>query len=203
MWSDIDAQARVSDAEWNSVVNGSRYYIGIIGRLVEQKGVDLFIEVAENLISRRDDVGFVIVGDGPLRVELEHVVNAKNIAGKVIFAGYRSDGIAWMKRFDVFLFTSKFEPFGLVITEAMAAGVPVVAAHRRGAVPEIVENGQTGLVVEGDQASILAECVTKVLDDPDLREHIVANAKQMVALRFSIAANADAIAAVYENCVGR
>lgn len=139
----IESEKKVVESEWEQSVKSKRYYVGIIGRLVEQKGVDLFVEVAEKIAAQRDDVGFVIVGDGVLRNQLQSAVDEKQLNDSVFFTGYRSNGIAWLKRFDVFLFTSKFEPFGLVITEAMACGVPVVAAHRRGAVPEIIEDGDS------------------------------------------------------------
>lgn len=197
----IAGEQIVDELEWKKEINSKRYYVGIIGRLVEQKGVDLFVDVADKLSTQRDDIGFVIVGDGPLRSLLQQKVNDLGLTDTVFFTGYKSNGIAWLKRFDVFLFTSKYEPFGLVITEAMASGVPVVAAHRRGAVLEIIDDGESGLVVEGENPELLAECVSRVLDDKTLREHLIFEAKRTVNEKFLINANADAVATAYNDCV--
>lgn len=73
----IENEAKVDESEWRQVVGSKRYHIGIIGRLVEQKGIDLFIEVADKIVSQRNDVCFVIVGDGILRDQLQSIVSEK------------------------------------------------------------------------------------------------------------------------------
>jgi len=198
---DIEGQLAiesVGDNEWNESVKTKSFQVGIIGRLVEQKGIDLFIEVATLIAKQRDDVGFVIVGDGPLRESLERLSEKNQISDRVSFVGYKSNGISWLKRFDVFLFTSKFEPFGLVIIEAMANWIPVVAAHRSGAVSEIVKDGVSGLVVNGEDAAMLAAAVCRVLDDEQLRSSMVTEARREVAARYSIKYNATQVVEAYD-----
>ncbi len=196
---DIEAIGSVSSDVFNDAVIKHSYYVGIIGRLVEQKGIDLFINVANRIIKERDDVAFVIVGDGELRERLQAIVYDMQINEKVFFTGYRRDSISWLKYFDVFLFTSKFEPFGLVITEAMASGIPVVAANRKGAVPEIIDNGITGLTVDGDDIENLAKSVCSILDNIELRNRLVSSAKTSVSRQFSIEINAKKLSSLYDN----
>ena len=165
------------------------FTIGVIGRLDDQKGIDLFIDTAKELCKRRSDAQFVIVGDGSLRAQLEQQARSLVDNNKLFFTGYRSDALSILKTMDVFLFTSKYEPFGLVITEAMVALVPVVAANIKGAVPELIDNGKTGLVVEGANIPELAESVDRLLDNERLRSEVKSKAFAAVSERFTMEAN--------------
>ena len=99
------------------------------------------------------------------------------------------------------LFTSEYEPFGLVLTEAMAAGVPIVAMNIKGAVSEILEDEKTALIVRGRDPQAAAEKVGRVIADRALRERMVREAKSRVRARFSIERNAGHLSDLYRELV--
>ena len=178
----------------------ARFRIGILGRLTYQKGIDIFLDTASEITKNRNDVAFLIVGDGPLREALEQRAASLGIAACVFFLGLRTDAISLLKLFDVFLFTSKYEPFGLVLTEAMAAGVPIVALQLHGAVSEILQDSVNGSIVSTTDPVALASRVLRLLDDVQLRERFVTCARQQVEEKFTIEENARKVKEVYRQC---
>jgi glycosyltransferase involved in cell wall biosynthesis len=199
----IDSVAASDGLGLPALFNSSRYRVGIIGRLEPQKGVATFIEAAAALAKTRDDVVFPIIGEGSLRDSLERQVRELGLQDRVMFLGFRTDAISILKRFDVFLFTSDYEPFGLVVTEAMAAGVPVVALHRKGAIPEIIDDGVDGFVVTSLASHDLAYKVDALLQDEGLGRTLTRNARKKVERRFTMKANAAEVVRVYETCCAR
>ncbi|BDI28727.1 glycosyl transferase [Capsulimonas corticalis] len=159
--------------------------VGTIGRLAEQKGIETFLAMAAHVHAAMPDVSFVIVGEGPKRSEYEGVAKEKGVDGYVRFAGYHSDVDRCLAALDVFALASVFEPFGLVLAEAMAMKKPVVAT-RVGGIPEVVATGETGFVVPAGDAEAMSIAVQKYLKDPALaREHGEAGRKRVEAC-FSI-----------------
>jgi glycosyltransferase involved in cell wall biosynthesis len=115
--------------------------------------------------------------------------------------GFRVDAISILKRFDVFLFTSDYEPFGLVLVEAMAAGIPIVAFHQRGAVHEIIENCVDGFVVDEKSPDLLSERVNRVLGDVATSNMFIKNAREKTLRRFSIEENGRRVWELYSKCL--
>jgi len=181
--------------------NRARYRVGIVGRLVRQKGISTFLRAVAVVARARSDVVFPVVGDGPLRSALETEARELGIEDCVLFLGFRDDALALLKRLDVFLFTSEQEPFGLVLTEAMAAGVPIVALNLEGAVGEILGDGEDGLIVDGVDIEALAAKVLALLDDQALRERIADSGRKKVREQFTIQKNAEAIMNLYRQCL--
>lgn len=177
-----------------------RSRVGIIGRLVAQKGIDTFLETAAIIARKRDNVSFPIVGEGPLRSELLAKAVRLGIEKRVFFLGFRADAIRILKTFDVFLFTSNYEPFGLVLTEAMAARIPVVALNLIGAVGEIIDDKLEGFLVDRKDPELLANRVIRLLDDADLRDYLAKNARSKVEQHFTIKQNAKKILDIYREC---
>lgn len=175
----------------------ARHRIGFIGRLVRQKGVDNFIRTAKIVSERIPESVFPIIGAGPLAPALASLVTREGLGSKVLFLGYRPDALSVLKRLDVLLFTSEYEPFGLVLTEAMAAGVPIVAMDIKGAVSEILEDERTGLIVRGRDAQMAAKKVERLLGDKELRRRLVREATTQVRMRFSIQGNAASLSELY------
>ncbi len=189
--------------EFNSLPGGlldAKFVVGTIARLVPAKGIDTFLKTAAIITSKRDDVKFLILGDGPLRFELLAEAKKLNIERHVFFLGFRSDARRILKFFDVLLSTSNYEAFGLVLTEAMAKRVPVVALHSKGAVPEIIKNSVEGFVVDRKDPSLLADKVLRLLDDKKLRDYFTRNARKKVERCFTIEQNAVKILRIYQEC---
>jgi N-acetyl-alpha-D-glucosaminyl L-malate synthase BshA len=141
--------------------------IAFVGSLVPQKGIDVLIEAFKEV--KTEDATLVIVGSGPERRRLE-VMATDNIR----FLGRRKGIKNVLEKSDLLVLPSKEEGFGLALLEAMAAGVPVVATNV-GGIGEIVEDGQSGILVEKDNQKQLAEAIDRVLADGELAKTLVEN----------------------------
>lgn len=155
--------------------------VGIVGRLVEQKGIDDFIKVAAKIQKVNKLCQFVVVGDGPLQKPLEQL--ALQLHVKIKFLGDRSDVPQLMSAFDLFMITSKWEPFGIVVLEALASRVPVVGFSVEG-MKEIFEAGG-GILVEKRNMQELADTVLEVLNDENKREQLIEEGYKIVTNKFN------------------
>jgi glycosyltransferase involved in cell wall biosynthesis len=135
--------------------------VGTVARLAPQKGITYFLKAASLLI-RDYKVNFVIIGEGPLRQQLEAEAASLGLKQRVVFAGERHDIPAILIAFDVFVLPSLTEGFPLTILEALAAARPVVAT-RAGGIPEIIQDKTTGLLVEPADPTGLALAVATLL----------------------------------------
>lgn len=170
--------------------------VGFTGRLTLDKGIDLFIETARRVIEAYPGANFVVIGDGPEKAAMQQLVAEYNLQDSFVFLGYRKDAREIASTFDLCLFTSRYEGFGLVIVEALAAGVPVVAMHERSAVQELIRDGIDGVIVTGLRAQETADQVVRLLQDDELRSRMSAAGKER-ASRFTMENNASAVAREY------
>lgn len=139
--------------------------VGWVGRLVPIKGCEYFLRALKIVMVERPEVKGLVVGDGPLREDLEELSRRLGISGKVVFSGARDDVPELMQAMDILVLTSLNEGLGRVILEAMACGVPVVASSV-GGVPEIVVHEETGLLVPPADPRSTADAILKLLNDP-------------------------------------
>ena len=140
--------------------------MGFVGRLTPQKAPLAFVALIARLRRTRPDVHGVIAGDGPLRAEVERAVDAHGLGAWCRVLGARDDVAAVLAALDVFVLTSVSEGFPFVVLEAMALERPVVATAVNG-VPEIVEPGVTGVLVERADGEALARAVLDTLADAE------------------------------------
>ncbi|MDQ3621042.1 MAG: glycosyltransferase [Verrucomicrobiota bacterium] len=166
----IDAEpfARVPSAEvalarkkWG--IAGDAMVIGFVGRLVDQKDLDTLIRGFALFAPSVPNARLVIVGRGPLETRLRELTSELAIEDRVVWAGFRDDIGVVMNAFDVFALTSLYEGFGLVLLEAMASRRAVIAT-RVSAVPEVVLDGETGLLITSRHPIELAAAFKKVTD---------------------------------------
>jgi glycosyltransferase involved in cell wall biosynthesis len=141
--------------------------VGTLGRLETQKGIRYLLSAVPAVLERHPDTEFVVVGDGPLRGELEALSRRLGVDGVVRFAGWREDVPEILGILDVFCLASLWETFGLVLAEAMFVSLPVVAT-RVDAIPEVVADNETGLLVPPRDPAALAAGISKLLADPAL-----------------------------------
>lgn len=137
--------------------------VGTVARLASQKGIIFFLRAASMLV-RDYKVNFVIVGGGPLRQQLKLEAASMGLNQRVVFTGERRDVPSILHAFNVFVLPSLTEGFPLAILEAMAAARPVVAT-RVGGIPEIVQDNNTGLLVEPSDSTGLALAIATLLAD--------------------------------------
>ncbi len=158
--------------------------IGTAVRLIEQKGLKFLIEAAPKILSQVPNAKFLIVGDGRLRNELECQSRELNLEKNLLFLGYRKDVHRILRLFDVYVLPSLWEGCPLGILEAMFCGIPIVAT-RVGGVPEIIENGLRGILVQEGDSTQLADAVIRLLQDRQLRMDLGERGFQYVREKFS------------------
>ncbi len=143
--------------------------VGVFGRLSPEKGQHVALEVFAQLIEKYPGTKLLIVGDGKQREALEAQVRELGAAADVIFTGFQNDVKSLMSACDVVVVPSLREGFGLAAVEAMALGIPV-AASKTGGLPEIVQDGVTGILVDTGSPRSLLAAMGKLLSDPGLRQ---------------------------------
>ena len=152
------------------------FHVGTVGRLVPVKDFELFLDVAAEVQKQIGNVRFSILGDGLLKERLLRKVREKNLESSVKILSGRSDPFKYYESLDLFLNTSLHEGIPLSILEAMGCGLPIIAA-RVGGIPEVIEHGMEGILIEGRSAEIFARSCVEVLQSEDLRKAIGSNAR--------------------------
>ena len=175
--------------------NGSSPVVGTVARLAPEKGIDRLLQ-AFSWVRAVTGAALVIVGDGPERPRLEALAAELGLADAVEFAGYTSDVETALARMDVFALASRSEGIPLALLEAMAAGLPVVAT-RVGGVPEVVADGDTGILVPSGDVHALAGAITELLNDPERRRATGQRGRERVRTHFSHARMARSYRALY------
>ena len=183
--------------------HGEEFRIGLIGRICPWKGQHIFLRAAAIVRKRFPNARFFIVGSalfGEAQYEEEVRLLAKNLemTDSVTFTGFRSDVHNVIAEMNLIVHASTTgEPFGQVIIEGMAAGKPVIATNG-GGVPEIVEDGKTGILVPMADAEAMAEAICRVLADPAVAAEMGARGRERVHRHFTIDQTARKVEAVYE-----
>ncbi len=149
----------------------STVILGMVCRLVEQKGIPYALQAYVNIQEQFPDVHFVIVGDGELGDELKRQSQGLGISEHVHWLGWRSDAQALMGGFDIFLMPSLWEGFGLVLLEAMSRRIPIIASDVS-AIPEVVQHNETGLLIPPRAVDELTHAIEILLTDRPLRKYM-------------------------------
>jgi glycosyltransferase involved in cell wall biosynthesis len=173
--------------------------IGFVGRLVPQKDIATLIRGFALFAAAFDNAKLVIVGSGPLEGELRCRANELGISHRVVWAGFRDDIVTVMSAFDIFALTSIHEGFGLVLLEAMASRLPVVAT-RAGAIADVVADGETGILVDPRRPAEVAAAFHK-LTDVRLRTQFGAAARARVLREFTLEKMCEETDTLYARCV--
>ena len=179
---------------------GGGFHIGCVARLSPEKDHATLLAAFAELRARRPDAHLTLIGDGPLRADLEAQAGALGIAEAVRFTGMRSDIAESLPAFDVFALASRTEGISLTLAEAAAAGLPIVAT-RVGGNPEIVRDGETGLLVPAANPGALAAALDAVAAS-EARAGMGERGRAWVRERFSAERMAEAYTAVYDEVLG-
>jgi glycosyltransferase involved in cell wall biosynthesis len=161
------------------------FLVGNVGRLAPQKGQRHLVEAMPLLLERVPRAQAVIAGGGDLQVFLRDLALELHVSENVHVLGPRQDVPALMHALDAFAMPSIWEGFGLVLLEAMAAARPVVAS-RVATIPEVVVDGETGLLVPAGDEVALAEALAQLADDPQLAHRLGQAGQERLRRRFSI-----------------
>jgi glycosyltransferase involved in cell wall biosynthesis len=171
--------------------------LGTITRLDPVKGNQYLLKALPAIVNSFTRIKLVVVGDGSQKQALEGYVLQNNLSEKVIFLGVRDDIAAIVSTFDIFILPSLMEGMGKSLLEAQAMGIPVIAT-KVGGIPEVVKDGETGILVPARDAHAIAEAAIKLLQDETLRRKFYENAKEWVDYRFSIETMVKDISGLYE-----
>jgi glycosyltransferase involved in cell wall biosynthesis len=161
-----------------------------------EKDHALFVEIAADLVRRRPDVHFVLVGTGPLRDETERALKQRGIADQVTMMRTVAELPDLYRLMSVFLLCSRSEGFPNVVLEAMAAGKPVVAASV-GGIPEVIEDGVTGRLIATRAPEDFATAIDAYLENPAEAEATGQRAARSVEERFSVQRMGEKYRALY------
>jgi glycosyltransferase involved in cell wall biosynthesis len=176
------------------------HLIGMACRLVEQKGLTYALEAMAQLVPHYPAAHLLIAGDGELMYKLKHQAADLEITDNVHFLGWRSDVPEIMMGLDIFLITSLWEGFGLVALEAMSKRLPVIAS-RVSALPEVIAEGETGLLIPPKDPEAIVSAISLLLDDHALASHMGLLAEDRVEQAFSVERMAEETIAVYRRFV--
>ncbi len=174
--------------------------VGVVGRLEEQKGHKYLFE-ALNLIKTIPWILWV-VGDGSLKGSLERLAKDLNLRERIIFLGARRNVPEILSKIDIAVMPSLWEGLGIAILEAAAAGKPIVAS-RVGGIPEIIEDGKTGILVEPGNVKNLADGLERVLLGKIDAQEMGVRAREMVEEKFSAEKMVEEYQKLYEGLVRR
>jgi glycosyltransferase involved in cell wall biosynthesis len=175
--------------------------LGVLARLAPQKGLTYLISAMPAILAEHPDVYALVVGEGYLRPDLEAQARSLGVDGRVLLVGYHQNVVEHLQASDLFVLPSLFEGMPLSILEAMGAGLPVIATAVDGT-PEVVLDGETGLLVPPEDPPALARAVNRLLSDRALATRM-GQAGRARADSFSESALLDRVGSVYRQAIGR
>ncbi len=176
--------------------------VGVVARLSEEKGVSVFLQAAARISPLVPEAQFLIIGDGPLREELESLAQHLGLGGHAHFLGYRSDARALIELLEVLVVPSLHEGSPLVVLEAMSAGIPIVASAV-GGIPDQIEHDKEGILVPSKDPVALGDAILRLLRDRALARRLGEAGRERVGSTFSYAAMVQRVEAVYGATLGR
>lgn len=169
----------------DSYADPSEKIVLFVGRMFLQKGPQVLLDAAERIVEINSNVRFIFVGEGPLKQDLIELTQKKDISSKIEFTGFIDDTklrtlyhIA-----DVAVFPSLYEPFGIVILEAMSEGCPVIGSNT-GGLSEIIRNGRNGILVLPGDVNSLMNAILEVLNDATLQKKLRKNGLKEVRSKY-------------------
>lgn len=156
--------------------------IGAVGRLVPQKGFDLLLDAFAQAAPQLPDWKLVIWGEGPERGALQDQCVRLNIADRVSLPGVTRQPGEWIAKSDLFVLSSRFEGWGIVVGEAMGGGLPVISFDCQWGPAEMIEHGRSGLLIANGDVAALGEAIASLCRDEARRVALGASARQRMEL---------------------
>jgi glycosyltransferase involved in cell wall biosynthesis len=173
-----------------------RFVVGWIGRMTSIKRVPDILQSFKRLLDLGVDATLCLVGDGPDREPAEALAKQLGIARHVLWLGYQRDVSPYYALFDVLVLPSANEGTPVVAIESLAARRPVVAT-RVGGVPDVVEDGETGFLVEVEDVDAMAAALARLARDPELRQRMGERGREVVVPRYKVERLVDDVDALY------
>jgi glycosyltransferase involved in cell wall biosynthesis len=202
---DLEQYARqlsVGEAKRKFGFPPERLVIGAVGRLSEEKGFDHLIRATAELLKAGFDLSLLIVGEGDHEPYLRSLIGELGCADRIVLLGYRADLTDLYQAMDIFALSSLREGLPNVLLEAMALEIPIVATGIAG-VPQLVRDGETGLLVRPGSVPELTTALARLLGDRDLRRRLAQSARRIVETQYSFAVRMQRIREIYDRLLRR
>ena len=170
--------------------------VGMAAQFIARKGHRVLLAALPAVLREHPDVRFLLLGEGPLKGEVEGQIHRAGLEGSVLLPGYRPDLPDFLACLDVLVHPATMEGLGVILLQAGAAGVPVVASSV-GGIPEAVGDGETGILVPPGDSSALADALLSLLSDPERRRRMAKAGRERIRTRFSPEVMVEGNLAVY------
>ncbi|MFX0200593.1 MAG: glycosyltransferase family 4 protein [Candidatus Hodarchaeota archaeon] len=175
-------------------------FIGAIGRLVWQKGFEYLIQAIPHILREFAQTKVLIVGEGPLRKELEALGKSMKIEGHLVFSGFRSDVKEILSAIDILVVPSLLEGFPMITLEAMAMGKPIIASDIDGIREQIID-GESGILIPPKDLNAIGEAIIKLNRDEKLAQNMGWEARKRVEKEFSVEKMVTTTEQVYQSLI--
>jgi glycosyltransferase involved in cell wall biosynthesis len=174
--------------------------VGTVGRLSPEKGYELLLQAGKDVLKTFPDAHFMIVGDGPQKDDLRETCDRLGLNSRVIFTGKRRDIGRLYSIMDIFVISSHTEGLPMVLLEAMASGVPVIAT-KVGSIPDVVSDGVNGLLVESGNVRQIREAIENLLMNPEMGRRYSLEGRRSIRLGYSSKVMAENYFKIYSRLV--
>ena len=178
---------QITNYKQNTKHKAQTIVIGTIANFYKTKGLEYLIETARviNIKYQISNIKYIIIGDGSQKSKLENLIKKYRLENYLFLVGQIPEASKYLKAFDIFILPSVKEGMPWTILEAMAAGLPIIATNV-GGVPETIENGKNGVLVEPKNAKELAKAILKLIKNKSLGNSLAKRAKQTVEEKFGL-----------------
>ncbi len=176
------------------------FVVGTVGRISEQKAPDIFIRAAKSIKQKIQNVHFVMVGSGEMEPEIKLYAKENGLDECLHITGWVREPLNYVEVFDIACLLSRWEGFGLVLPEYMMAGKPIIASNVD-AIPNIIRNGENGILVEADDPQSVYSAVLKLYRHPQLITAMVQCGTRDVYSKFDVKRVADEHERLFEELV--
>ena len=174
-------------------IPSNAFVVGMVARISAQKSPESFIQIANSLKKKLNCCYFILVGDGELRSKVEELIDRYRLRNNFLITGWTDEVPKYVSLFDVGILTSKWEGFGLVLAEYMAANKPVVAFNS-GGIPDVVRDNYNGLLIDYGDIDRFCHAIIEIKNNDKLRKYLVNNGYKSVNEMF----NAERVAREHE-----
>jgi glycosyltransferase involved in cell wall biosynthesis len=200
-WERLDATRSADEVRVELGIPADRTVVGVVATLQDKKGHRVLLDAVARTPGL-EAAWLMLVGDGPMRPSLEAYAAQLGITDRVTFCGTRRDLGNVLPAMDIFALPSLWEGLPLALILAMGASRPVVATRLAG-IPEVVTDGESGLLVEPGDATALGAALARLCSDPSLRARLGTRARAAVRDRFGADAYSAAVIGIYEEFLAR
>ncbi|WP_338432728.1 glycosyltransferase family 4 protein [Clostridium tyrobutyricum] len=166
-------------------IPSNAFVVGMVARISEQKSPESFLKIASKLQEKLGNCYFILVGDGDLRSKIENLVDKCGLKNNFLITGWTNEVPKYISIFDIGILTSKWEGFGLVLAEYMAAKKPIVAFNS-GGIPNVVKDNYNGLLFDYGDIDSFYEAIIKIKNNGEFREKLISNGYDVVNERFNV-----------------